>query len=326
MSETSAAVQGRRLPILGLTVSFQKMTLFLLLAVLWLSLALSTDTFWTVNNISNLFRQAALMSILAIGQTLVIINAGIDLSVGAVVGLSSVFVSMLLKAGVPIPIAVLLTLVFGLLVGIYHGVAIRKFGIPPFIITLASLSILTGFGLFITDGATIAGLPKPFTDFSRGSFLGVPNLFWVVVLVGAPVYFLLKHMRWGRHIFAVGSSPEAARLSGINVDRTFYIVYALSSTLASLVGVLTASRISIGLATTGMGWELQSIAASVIGGASLFGAVGGVIGSLLGAMSLTTISNGANLLNVNPYIQQMITGFLIVGIVYFDQARRRSSV
>jgi ribose transport system permease protein len=324
MTDLSVTIQKRKYPIAGLRISFQKMTLFLLLGLLWAVLIIATDTFWTTNNISNLFRQTALMSILAIGQTLVVITAGIDLSVGAVVGLSSVLISMLLKSGVPIPIAVALTLVFGTFVGLYHGIAIRKFGIPPFIITLSSLSILTGFGLFITDGATIAGLPKPFTDFSRGEFLGVPNLFWIVVFVGVPVHILLKHTRWGRYIFAVGSSPEAARLSGINVDRTFLLVYALSSTLAALVGILTASRISIGLATTGMGWELQSIAAAVIGGASLFGAVGGVIGSLLGAMSLTTIANGANLLNINPYIQQMITGFLIVFIVYFDQARRRA--
>ncbi|MBZ9606023.1 ABC transporter permease [Phyllobacterium chamaecytisi] len=308
----------------SLRVSLRKLTLFLLLAILWLALTMATETFWGASNITNLFRQTALMSILAIGQTLVIITAGIDLSVGAMVGLSSVLVSLMMKAGMPIPAAVLLTLSFGFLVGLYHGIAIRRFGIPPFIITLASLSILTGLGLLITDGATISGLPKEFTGFARGAFLGVPNLFWVVVLVGIPIYVLLRHTRWGRYIFAVGSSPEAARLSGVNVDRTFYLVYALSSTLAALVGVLTASRISIGLATTGMGWELQSIAASVIGGASLFGAVGGVIGSLLGAMSLTTIANGANLLNVNPYIQQMVTGFLIVFIVYFDQSRRRS--
>ncbi|MDX0016954.1 ABC transporter permease [Sinorhizobium meliloti] len=309
----------------GIRISgLRKLTLFLLLAILWFALAMATETFWSGSNITNLFRQTALMSILAIGQTLVIITAGIDLSVGAMVGLSSVLVSLMMKAGVPIPIAVLLTLGFGLLVGLYHGIAIRRFGIPPFIITLASLSVLTGLGLLITDGATISGLPKEFTGFSRGAFLGVPNLFWIVVIIGIPVYVLLRHTRWGRYIFAVGSSPEAARLSGVNVNRTFYLVYALTSTLAALVGVLTASRISIGLATTGMGWELQSIAASVIGGASLFGAAGGVIGSLLGAMSLTTIANGANLLNVNPYIQQMVTGLLIVFIVYFDQARRRS--
>jgi len=304
------------------TAMLLNLTLFLLLGAMWLGLALSTDTFWTANNITNLFRQTALLSVIAIGQTVVIITGGIDLSVGAMVGFSSVIVSLMLKAGYPIPVAVGATLALGAIVGLYHGFAIRRLGIPPFIITLSSLSVLTGAGLLLTGGSTISGLPPEFTSFSRGSFAGVPNLFWMVIVVAVPIYLLLNHTAVGRHIFAVGSSPEAARLSGINVDRTVYLVYAISSTLAALTGVLTASRISIGLATTGMGWELQSIAASVIGGASLFGAIGGVAGSLLGAMALTTINNGANLLNVNPFWQQIITGLLIVVIVYFDQLRR----
>ncbi|NGN44658.1 ABC transporter permease [Mesorhizobium sp. CGMCC 1.15528] len=317
---TAISLDNRR-NLINVTILLN-LTLFALLIVMWLSLALSTDTFWSFANVSNLFRQSALLSIIALGQTAVIITAGIDLSVGAMVGFSSVVVSLLLKQGVPIPGAIGLTLLLGVAVGLYHGFAIRRLGIPPFIITLSSLSVLTGIGLLLTNGSTISGLPAAFTGFSRATFLGVPSLFWMVIVVAVPIYLLLNHTPFGRYIFAVGSSPEAARLSGINVNRTVYLVYILSSTLAALTGILTASRISIGLATTGMGWELQSIAAAVIGGASLFGAVGGVAGSLLGAMALTTINNGANLLNINPFWQQIITGLLIVAIVYVDQFRR----
>ena len=299
------------------------LTLFGLLLLLWLLLAVSTDDFATYGNFVNLMRQASLWTIIAIGQTFVIITAGIDLSVGAVVGLASTVVAMLMVGGVPIALACLITLAMGAAIGAFHGFAIVQMRLPPFITTLASLTALRGIGLLITGGQTIAGFPPGFGAFSRGAFLGIPNLFWMVILVAIPAGLLLHQTRWGRHIYAAGSNPEAARLSGINVGRTIYLAYMLSATLAAFAGILTASRIGIGVATTGDGWELQSIASSVIGGTSLFGAVGTVIGPMLGAILLTTINNGANLLNVNPFWQRIITGGLIIIIVYFDQRRRR---
>jgi ribose transport system permease protein len=147
----------------------------------------------------------------------------------------------------------------------------------------------------------------------------------MVILVSVPAYIFLHHSRGGRYLFAIGSNAEAARLSGVKINRMLYLAYTISAVLAAFAGVLTTSRISIGNATTGEGWELQSIAASVIGGTSLFGAVGSIHGPLLGSFLLTTINNGANLLNVNPFWQRIITGGLIIGIVYFDQLRRRRS-
>ncbi len=299
------------------------LTLFGLLALMWIALALTTDSFATEANFVNLLRQSSVWAIIAIGQTFVIITAGIDLSVGAVVGLSSVCVALLMKADLPIWLSVILTLGMGAGVGLINGFGVVRLGLPPFIMTLASLTALRGVALLLTGGNIVAGLPKAFGAFSRASFLGVPSLFWVVLAVAMLAYLLLHRSRWGRHIYAVGSNVEAARLSGVNVARVTYLAYVVSATLAALAGILTTARISSGIATTGLGWELESIAASVIGGTSLFGAVGSVPGPFLGAMLLSTIKNGANLLNVNPFWQPVITGLLIVAIVYLDQLRRR---
>ena len=299
------------------------LTLLGLLALLWVALAFSTNSFWSYNNISNLLRQGAMTAILAIGETFVIITAGIDLSVGAVVGFTSVIIAWLLTHDFPIWAAILLTLGIGLIIGAFHGFGITKLGLPPFIMTLATLTALRGIGLLITNGATISITNTDFTGFSRGDFLDVPNLFWMVIVVAVPAYILLHHSRYGRYLFAIGSNTEAARLSGVSTVRMIYLAYILSALCAAFVGILLAARIGIGNATQGEGWELQAIASSVIGGTSLFGAVGSVHGPLLGSFILTTINNGANLLNVNSFWQRVITGGLIIVIVYFDGLRRR---
>jgi ribose transport system permease protein len=305
---------------MGLMLS---LTLLGLLLLLCIGLSLSTDTFLTEKNLTNLLRQGAMVAIIAVGQTFVIITAGIDLSVGAVVGFASVIVSWFLVHGFGIAGAIGLTLLMGVVIGAFHGFGIVQLGLPPFIMTLATLTALRGVGLLITNGATISGLPDAFTNFSRENFLGLPLLFWMVLLIAIPAYVLLQHSRWGRYLYAIGSNAEAARLTGVNVKAMIYLAYILSATLAAFVGVLLAARIGIGNATQGEGWELQAIASSVIGGTSLFGAVGSVQGPLLGSFILTTINNGANLLNVNPFWQRIITGGLIIAIVYFDQLRRK---
>jgi ribose transport system permease protein len=308
----------------GMNILFG-LTLLGLLLFLWLLLGISTTSFWTSNNISNLLRQGSMTAILAVGQTFVIITAGIDLSVGAVVGFSSVTVAWLLQQGVPLWPAMGITLLVGVAIGAFHAFGIVRMGLPAFIITLATLTSLRGIGLLVTNGSTISISDESFTNFSRADFLGIPSLFWMVIAVAIPAYIFLHLSRWGRYLFAVGSNSEAARLSGVNVNRTIYLAYILSSTCAAFVGLLLASRIGIGNATQAEGWELQAIASSVIGGTSLFGAVGSVHGPLLGAFILATINNGANLLNVNAFVQRIITGVLIIVIVYFDQLRRRGS-
>ena len=265
-----------------------------------------------------------LWSIIAIGQTFVILTGGIDLSVGAVVGFTGVIAAMLMRFGVPIWPAVFITLAVGAGIGCFHAFGVLRLGLPPFIMTLATLTSVRGLGYILTNGAPLSGFPDAFTNFSVSSFLGVPLLFWVVIAVAIPSYVLLHRTRFGRYIYATGSNREATRLSGVDVSRTIYLVYIISATLAALAGILTASRIGVAIAGTGEGWELESIAASVIGGTSLFGAVGTAYGPLLGAMLISTINNGANLINANSFWQQVVTGVLIILIVYIDQSRRRA--
>ena len=300
------------------------LTLLGLLVLLWAVLAFATPNFLTQRNIPNLMRQGSMIAILALGQTFVIITAGIDLSVGAIAGFSTVVLALLIQAGVPVWLSILLTLLVGLAIGMFHAFGITKMGLPPFIITLATLTSLRGIGLLLTNGATINITDKDFTGFATQDYLGIPSLFWMVILVAIPSHIFLQHTRWGRYIFAVGSNPESARLSGVRVRLIIYLAYSLSAVFAAFVGVLLAARIGIGNATQADGWELQAIASTVIGGTSLFGAVGSVQGPLIGAFILATINNGANLLNVNSFWQRIITGGLIILIVFFDQLRRRN--
>jgi ribose transport system permease protein len=299
------------------------LTLVGLLALMWLALSLATNTFWTATNIENLLRQGSMIAILAVGETFVIITAGIDLSVGAIAGFASLIVALLLGADYPIWLSVLITLLIGVGIGVFHAFGIVQMGLPPFIMTLATMQALRGIGLLITNGATISITNDAFTNFSQGSVFGVPNLFLMVVLIAIPAYVFLHHSKWGRYIFSIGSNIEAARLSGVNVKAMIYVAYILSAFCAAFVGVLLGTRIGIGNPTQGEGWELQAIASSVIGGTSLFGAIGSIYGPLLGSFILTTINNGANLLNLNSFWQRIITGLLIIVIVYFDSLRRK---
>jgi ribose transport system permease protein len=334
MSDQNVSSAGRSGRGLNLLLG---LTLLLLLMAMWFALSVETTTFWTSNNMANLLRQGAMIAILAIGETFVIITGGIDLSVGAIAGVISMTVAWLLVHDLgfasSIAGAISISLAVGIFIGLFHAFGVVQMGLPPFIMTLATMYALRGIGLLVTNGATISITNDSFTGFSRASFLGfpwtdgswfaVPMLFWMVIVVAVPAYLLLSQSRWGRYLFAIGSNKEAARLSGVNVKAVTYMAYVVSAFCAAFVGILLAMRIGIGNPTQGDGWELQAIASSVIGGTSLFGAIGSVHGPLVGSFILTTINNGANLLNLNPFWQRIITGLLIILVVYFDTLRTR---
>jgi ribose transport system permease protein len=296
----------------------------LLLFVLILSLA--TDTFLTGVNLDNLGRQVSIYAILAIGQLLVILTAGIDLSVGSVVGLSGVIVAQAVfdvtsMAGV-LP-AVLLALLAGAVAGAINGVLVAVVRMPPFIVTLGMLGIARGLTLLYTGGRTIQPLPAPFTAIADGQFLGISNLIWLTALVLGVTAFALRRTLWGRYVYAVGSNAESARLAGVPVRGVLISVYTLSGLLAALGGILLASRLGNGVPTAGTGYELQAIAACVIGGASLFGARGTALGALVGALIVGLLNNGGTLLGIDPFWLQTAIGLLVLVAVALDMLQGR---
>jgi ribose transport system permease protein len=300
------------------------------LLVLFGALTLSSDQFLTGDNLANLARQVAIFGIIAVGQLLVILTAGIDLSVGSVLGLAGCVTAELLYHGVPIPIAILGGLALAVVGGLINGVLVAYAGLPPFIVTLGVLGIARGVVLVFTNANTIQPLPNAFSNIANGTIIGVPNLLWIFVIVAVIAAFILRRTVFGRYIYAIGSNPESARLAGVPVKRVLVAVYAIAGLLAGVGGVLFTSRLNAGIPTAGTGYELNAIAACVIGGASLFGAKGGAFGAAAGALIVATLNNGGNLLAINSFYLQIIIGLLILVAVFFDQfqgriaARRKS--
>jgi ribose transport system permease protein len=291
--------------------------------VLWVILSIFTKGFLTADNIANIMRQTSIAAIIATGVLCTIIIAGIDLSVGSVVAFCGVLFAQLCSHGVPLPLAVVLTLMAGVVIGGVNALAIGKLRIPAFIVTLAGLQVYRGLALLVSGGMTVGGLPPEVKNFARGETVGLPNLFWAMVAVGIVVHYLLSFTRSGRYMYALGSNAEAARRQGINPLTITVLAYVLSSGLATLAGILMVSRLSIASPSMANAYELQAIAAAVVGGASLFGGRGTVLGAVAGAILFTTMSNGAVLLDVDPFWEMVIEGLLIALVVYLDNLQKR---
>ncbi|RAO98647.1 ABC transporter [Petrotoga sp. 9PW.55.5.1] len=297
--------------------------ILLVLIAMWVFLAIATENFFTLPNIQNILRQVTIQGVNAVGVTLVIITAGIDLSIGSVVALVNILFATLLVGGSSIWISILLVLALATGLGFVNGFFVHQFRVPPFIATLAMMSIARGAALLISGGRNVFGLPRSIANFSSGTFLGIPNLFWFLILVIVFMEILLRRTTFGRYVYAVGSNPEAARLSGVNIRWVIIGVYMIAGFLWGLSGILETSRIWMGVPSTGTGYELDAIAAAVLGGASLMGAQGSAIGAFLGAMVMTTIYNGSVLLNINPFWQRIIVGIILIITVSIDQVRTR---
>ncbi|TDO85896.1 monosaccharide ABC transporter membrane protein (CUT2 family) [Halanaerobium saccharolyticum] len=300
-----------------------KATLFLVLFAMWGILSILSPYFLTYNNIFNLVRQTSVIAVVATGMTFVIISGGIDLSVGSIVGVSGIIVSMLLLNGVPIILAIVITLLVTLLLGAVTGMFIYEGNVPPFIATLGMMSMARGLALLLSGGQILTGLPGAFISFAQITFLGIPMLTIVLIIVVALAFFVLTRTRFGRNVYTIGSSDEVARLSGINMRVNYYAIYMLNAFLSGIAGIMLTSRLSSGIPTSGNMYELDAIASVVIGGASLSGAEGSVLGTIIGALIMSTLRNGGNLLGVDPFWLRMATGLLIVLAVLFDQVRKK---
>jgi ribose transport system permease protein len=291
--------------------------------LLWIGLSIASPYFLTSGNVFNIMRQVSIDAIVAYGELFTIITAGIDLSVGSVLGFTGVAFAMMLANGMGLLIAAPLTLALGLAIGIINGVAVDRLGIPAFIVTLAGLQGYRGLTMLVSGGMTVAGLPDSLGNFANSSILGIPTMFVVMLAFAAASQFLLGATRLGRYMYALGSNIEAARRVGVNVTGVTLAAYGLASLFAAVGGMLLVARLTMGNPNAGMGAELQAIAAAVVGGASLFGGRGTIGGCFIGAILFTTIGNGANLLGVNPFWQMVIEGLLIAGVVYLDNVQKR---
>nr|WP_187372247.1 ribose ABC transporter permease [Vibrio cholerae] len=299
-----------------------------LIALLFLVVVVSflNPNFFTVDNLLNILRQTSVNAIIAVGMTLVILTAGIDLSVGSVLALCGAFAATLVAMEVPVLIAVPTALLAGATLGAISGIIIAKGKVQAFIATLVTMTLLRGVTMVYTDGRPIS---TGFTDtadtfawFGTGYALGIPVPVWLMVVVFAGAWYLLNHTRFGRYVYAVGGNESATRLSGINVDRVKIGVYAICGLLAALAGIIVTSRLSSAQPTAGMGYELDAIAAVVLGGTSLMGGKGRIMGTLIGALIIGFLNNALNLLDVSSYYQMIAKAVVILLAVLVDNKNK----
>jgi ribose transport system permease protein len=293
-----------------------------IIALLVVIFSVTASGFLTLQNLDNNARQMAVVGILAVGETFVIITAGIDLSVGSLLGFGGIIVALGLAHGLPIWGAVLAVLIIAVGVGLVNGSLINAAALPPFIVTLGMLGILRGLTQIFGNGQQVGYDAPRFTDFAAGTTLGIPNLFWVLAAVCVISGLFLHLTRRGRYMYAIGSNMESARRAGINVSASILTVYAISGLLAGIAGVLLTARQAQGDPNAGTGYELDAIAAAVLGGASLFGARGSIVGTFLGVLLVQIMTNGLNLLNFDPQVARMLEGALLILFVYLDHWRK----
>ena len=336
MSQAVATGQERRrtdvVSILG------KFAPLIFLAILVVILSVLRPNFLSAFNLFNVMRQISFIGILAVGMTFVILTAGIDLSVGSILAFSGIVCASVAKGsrslleggvtdsgGVRVLIAALAAILVGVIIGLLQGSLVARAGIPAFIVTLGGLGAWRGATLLWSDGQPISSFSSDFKFWGQG-FIGplpVPVIFYLAMVIIGQI--ILKYTQYGRWIYALGGNPEASRLSGLNVKMLTTSVYVISGFCAGLAGFLLTSRLNSAEQVAGQGYELQAIAAVVIGGTSLFGGQGGMIGTLIGAMLIGVLNNGLVILNVSPYYQQIVIGAIIVFSVYIDQVAKRRS-
>lgn len=295
--------------------------------VIMVGLSLATPYFLTASNLAIVARQIALSVIIALGMTMVIILGGIDLSVGSTVAFGSVITGYtMITLGLPIWLSMLIAVGMGALIGAINGVLIVRTGVPPFIITLGMMGLARGAALVITKGSTISGLPESFLFLGQGYiFKYIPLPVIIAAVLAIVVHIFLSRSTIGRRIYFVGSNEEAALLSGINVNRIKILVFTLAGILAAVESVIETSRMSTAQPASGAGYELTAIGAVIIGGASLLGGEGTVLGTVLGATLLGLITNGLILLGVSAYWQQVFSGAIIILAVALDTWRRKNN-
>lgn len=301
------------------------------LFLLCLGLSILSDKFLSVSNLWNVMRQISVNICISTGMTLIVLTAGIDLSVGSVLALCGAITAGLLKNGIELPDsnlyigftilgAILAGMLTGSALGAFSGWTITKFNVPPFVATLAMLTVARGLTMLWTQGFPISGLGDTFLYFGTGWLLGIPVPVWISAIIVAIAVFVTNKTRLGRYIYAIGGNESASRLSGIQVNKVKIIVYTIAGALAAVGGIMVTSRLDSAQPNAGISYELDSIAAVVIGGTSLSGGRGSILGTVQGAIIIGVLNNGLVLLNVSPFWQQVVKGLVILIAVIIDKS------
>jgi ribose transport system permease protein len=297
---------------------------FASLVALCILIAAIEPRFLSTGNLASVARQTAVITIIAMGMTLVMVSGGIDLSVGSILALSGVVGAFAMVSGAPVVVGVVAAIATGGACGLLNGSAVAMLRIPPFIVTLGAMGIYRGIVLLLTDGKAVVGVPTSFGRLAEGNLVGVlPVPLLIVLLVALGTHFLLVNTQPGRYCYAIGSNIEAARYAGVRVSRYQVLFYAVLGALSGLAGSIESARLVTGQPTAGEGYELRVIAAVVIGGGSLSGGQGTVIGTIIGSLIMGVLANGANLLGISSFAQQVVIGAVIVLAVTFDEFQRR---
>ncbi|MEF9896420.1 MAG: ABC transporter permease [Clostridia bacterium] len=301
------------------------LTIFLIFAVMCTVMSFASPAFIKISNLLSTARSFSAIAIAGIGVSMIIITGGIDLSVGSVYGLAGVVSAMSVISGVPLVLAILLGILAGAAVGAVNGSMVVFLRLPPFIATMGSMQIARGICYIVTQGYPVSGLPESYSWLGQGYLLAVPVPVWCMLIIAIIFSIFLNKTTTGRRIFATGGNEEATRISGINTKRIKILAYTLGSALASIAGIITASKLGVGQPTAGGGFEMDAIAAVVIGGASLSGGEGTVVGTIIGAAIIGVLRNALVLLSVQSYWQTPIIGLVIIVAVSIDQLRKARS-
>jgi ribose transport system permease protein len=334
MSATAGSPQRQEAIGRWLRVAFVRVGVLPLLLVLAVVLfAFLSERFITWTNITNVLRQSSYLTIVAMGQMLVLLTGGFDLSVGTQLAVTSVVSALAMSAlyaampdaiWLAITLGMLAGLGAGLLIGVVNGLGVAAFNVSPFIMTLGMSSVGFGVALYLTAGMPVRGLPYEYADiFGSGGFLGLKTSVWIAAILATLVYLLVSWTKFGRYLYAVGGNLKAAQLSGIDTRRMLFYAYALCAGLTSIAGLLLTARMETGEANIGSSMALESIAACVIGGVSLRGGIGRLEFVVLGAIFIGVVQNGMNLARVESYLQIVVTGLILIGAVIDDEFRRR---
>lgn len=310
-------------------VKLHELGAIIALIVLVVGISIISPEFRTFGNILNLLRQASINALIAFGMTAVILTGGIDLGVGPILALTgTVTAGMIVNLGIPVPIALLIAIVLGIVLGLVGGILVGKTKLQPFIATLITQTVYRGLTLIYTDGRPISGITKPeyvgapMIEFiGRGKLFGIPAPIIIMLIAFIAMYILLNKTALGRKIYAVGSNEKTSMLAGIDIARIKIFVYSLSGLMATLAGLILISRLNSAQPTLGVGYELDAIAATAIGGTSMEGGRGKITGTFIGVLIIAVLSNGMNILGINSYLQDIVKGLVILFAVLSDRKK-----